>query len=129
MTDVIRKSLTDQLSQALPSNWKIYPFVPSLDQVPPRQVVGILNLKSVTKLPAAPNSHREAHYIFSVIVPSTDPEKREDNLDDALIDFLGAVDDLPSLYWDSAERGVYQSGYVGFDIGLSHPYINEPEGA
>lgn len=61
------------------------------------------------------------HYVrvdFSLwlLVGTEDPEKAADQLDDALMDVLGALQQIDSLTWSNAEHGTYKQQWNGYKL-------------
>lgn len=120
----VRHYLIDQLKPLLPRAWKLYPYSTTPDAF--TKPIVTLTLDSITKDPAAPNSHRIAAFVVGVLEPKVDAATREDSLDDSLIDLLTAIETIPSVIWQKAERVVAPNQTnVGYDITINFHYQKE----
>lgn len=86
------------IKPTLPKTWKF--SATGLRDVP-QQVSVELIMRRIERLAEAPQGYRQVTYSLNVILPGNS----EDALDDALIDVLNAIDDVPNLKWEGAERG------------------------
>jgi hypothetical protein len=51
-----------------------------------------------------------------LLVGTEDPEKAMDQLDDALMDVIGALQQIGSLTWSNAEHGTYKNVWTGYKL-------------
>lgn len=123
-----RQSVINRLKPLLPRKWKLLPYGTNLDTL--SVTVVMLTIQSITRTPAAPQSHRTYAATLSIFQPSTDPERLNDPLDDDLIDLLNAIDELEDVKWTKAERvlGNNDSNY-GFDITIEVVYGKDTSNA
>ena len=119
----IRHALIEGLTPLLPSTWTLYPGYAQPDVVEVPTVW--MSLQKVERNPGNPMGHRLAFFILTVVTPEEHPDLWEDSVDDDLLDFLAAIDQLENVAWTQAERGKTPAGY-GFEVTLTVPYAIEP---
>jgi hypothetical protein len=121
----IRQYLVDQLKPLLPSKWRWYAYIANPDVL--STPVAILQLQTITRTPEAPLSGHTVAFTLTIVEPKTDPAKREDPLDESLIELVYAIDTIPNVKWTRAERAMFQDTYLAFDITLEVVTSKETE--
>ena len=106
----IRDWVIDQVKPLLPRGWRLIPYSTNLDVL--STPVVMLKLQSIARTPEAPNASRTAEFVLTIIEPKTDPQAREDALDDNLLALIYAIDKLPSLKWTKATRALFADNYL-----------------
>lgn len=100
-----RSNVADALKPLLPKTWKLVHSRRNIDTLTvPTAIVWLDGFKP---LPAAPQTKRIARGLITLVDPTTDPEKGEDNLDDEVERLTAAIDDLrPTIpiRWTDARR-------------------------
>lgn len=117
MTETLRAQLAAHLRPLLPKAWKIIPYQDSLDTL--STVVVMLSQKTIEHSPALPNGAHLVTFTVTVIDPSQDPKVSEDRLDDEVHALLYALDQLPALAWDRAEKVQFSDTHTAWDISLT----------
>jgi len=113
--------LEAQLKPVLPKTWKLIPYEREMDSL--SAVTVMFSMKSISRFPQAPKTHRLVEYVLKVIEPRIDPDKVNDLLDKELADLLDAIDEIQNLTWETAERGLANDrANHAFEITLTFPY-------
>lgn len=127
MADInFRQHVLGLIKPTLPVKWKFSPTA-LIDE--PKQTSVELMLQRIELDPefkGVNNSHRLATYTLNIVTPGLS----DDVLDDALIDVLSALDDVPNLRWTGAERGTWglipgEPSNPCYTISLTYPFIKE----
>ena len=99
----IRSQLADALQPLLPSNMRIIYVPRSLDGVETKRPVLMMYRNVLSKAPNAQGQYLHTlslHIISSLI----DPNRAEDDLDEALDAVIAAIDTLSWVNWKTADR-------------------------
>lgn len=118
----MREYILDIIKPLLPRKWRYISTTTTLDAVD--AVTVQLILERVDKVPETPfnKTLMQVTYDLTIIDPSTNPDNREQSLDDELIELLGALDAVPNLTWSGAERQIINpssaNAYLGYSISI-----------
>jgi hypothetical protein len=120
-------SARTELAQLLADTLPLFDVVPvykvpdNLDSVASGGKVAQLILWRDTLTPGPTLRTRSHAFVVWLIVPGTDPETVDDELDEQLGVFLNMLDDgpLPRVGWTTAERGVLAESYPGYRVTLA----------
>lgn len=133
MTDM-RNYIVDTIKPLLPRKWRYVATTGTLDKLD--AVTVQLILQSVSKVPEAPFAKhlQQITYELNVFDPSTNPDSREQSLDDELIELLAAIEAVENLTWTTADRILDASGqaqqYLGYSINIQTiNSVDDAEGA
>jgi len=118
-----RKYLQDVLAVILPETWDIYPYFGDVTPEAGRTQVQLI-LTSVDRHEQAPLSHHNVNFTVRLLSGQTDPERREDELEDNLDEILYAIQvaakSLGTITWNSAVKGVTEDrSRMMYDIEVS----------
>lgn len=113
----LREYVRDELKKHVPAKWRIIPVQRIPDQI--TDVTVIIKHTRIERLKAAPLGKLENSLVVTIVTPHADIERAEDELDDAVIDLLGALDGHPGLGWSSAEKVSVDEVYLGWDINMT----------
>src|SRR4051812_24107006 len=79
------------IESVLPDGWKFTAYEP-LEDIP--DVTGVtMKIRSVRRLPAAPNAKFQVDWVLTITSPYTSRESADPQLFDDLIEFLTALDE------------------------------------
>lgn len=106
-----RTQLAAALKPLLPKAWKIIPYADQVDDQ--NTIVVILNQTRIAPNPAAPIASHVVTCEALIVSPERDPAKAETALDDAVDDFLFALDAIDSVLWADAEKVGFGSDSQG----------------
>lgn len=112
-----RQYLADTVKPLLPARWKVVPFQVDLDVLQAPTVV--ISTKSFVPTPTAPRSSLTHTFTVTVLDPATDNKGAEEALEAEVMELVYALEQLDSLVWESAERVMWNSKYMGWDIQLT----------
>lgn len=98
----VRNDLVQLLTPLLPNTWKIVPTNQNLDVL--SQTVVQLKQQSMRPLPAAPTARLEVTYVATVISRHTDIVRAERDLDESVLKFIIALDQLQDVLWSDATK-------------------------
>jgi hypothetical protein len=118
-----RKKLAEELTEALPDTWRIIPEQRNVD--PQNRTVVVVKQRTLVKNPAAPNASRLVGFTLTLISRYVDTEKAEDDLDVTLPVLLAAIDGIPNLRWDEAEKVAIDDTRLGYDVTVQAPTKKE----
>lgn len=107
-----RKTLHDAIGPHLPG-YKLIPNQRGVD-VPDHRFVQI-SIREMRPSPTAAG-FIEVEFVVTVVTPLTTPQKAEDDLDDAVADLLRAIDQIEWADWQTAEKVVYGSRHLAYDV-------------
>lgn len=102
----VRSQLATALQPLLPANMRVIYVPRSLDGVETNRPVLMLYRNQLAK---APNAQGQYLNTLSLWIVSTliDPNRAEDDLDEALDAVIGAIDALSWVNWKTAERSTF----------------------
>jgi hypothetical protein len=113
----IRQWVADQLKPFVePRGWLFVRYSTSLSKL--SRPVAMLKLQALRRTPEAPGSGHTVEFVLTLIDPAIDPEKREDSLDENLIELVYALDTIPNVRWTNAQRVMFDDKNLAFDITL-----------
>lgn len=123
MADInFREHIIGLVKPLLPKSWKLMPT--GLNDAPQQMTVELF-LQKIERLPDSPQGYRLATYTLNIIAPGPS----DDAIDDAVIDLVNAIDDVPNLQWEGAERGLWPvngpTTYPCYTLTLTYPFIKE----
>lgn len=110
----VRAQLLEVVKPTLPKAWKIVPFQTNLDTIDTPTVM--FKIKTIERLPAAPQSSHLVTFTLTVIEPKDSGEKAEDSVEDDLDKVVFALDAAPSIRRATATRVVYNDRNPAYDI-------------
>ena len=110
----IRDTLVTEIQKVVGPKVQVIPYQDNTD-LPSRLTVMFKQL-SLAPLPASPRSAYQVNYVLTVVSPATDPKKAEAELDDFVPSLLGDLDGLDWFAWSSAEKVLFQSQNIAYDI-------------
>lgn len=120
-----REQLLAQLRPLLPDGWQVVPSQRNYDDT--QGVVVQLKLQSVARFPAAPIGGYLTSWVLTITTGQQDVERAEGDLDDALLEFLAALDAVNRSLWTSAVA-VADGNRLGYDVALTIQTTKDPEG-
>jgi hypothetical protein len=114
----IRNYVIDEITKKLPKAWNFIPYQSNFDELGAKHPVILLKLQGFKRSPAAPTGLNVAEYVLTIVVPGTDPEPVENDLDDKIIDLVHAIEGIKNLTWTEAKRVTVGATNQGYDITL-----------
>ncbi|WP_313539835.1 hypothetical protein [Leifsonia aquatica] len=118
--DTVRAALDTTLRPVLPDSWRTVPHLSAAAKllVPGvyMEFTGISNQHGGQTLPPG---LAFCDFDLSVVVPSTDDEKGEDDVDAAVVDLIAAMDAAESVAWDSAKKERLEDGRLLWKLTLA----------
>jgi hypothetical protein len=111
-----REQLVAQLAPLLPKSWKLIPSTRNFDET--SGVVVQLKLQTVSKFSPAPMSGYATAWVLTVTTGIQNVEEAENQLDDDLLEFLAALDEIDRSLWTLAAFVVDENRF-GYDVTLS----------
>lgn len=81
----------------LPEGWKFTPYEPLTEL--PDVTSATLKLRTVSRLPAAPQGSYQVEWVLTVTSPYPSRERADQQLADDLLDLLTNLDTEPGLSW------------------------------
>lgn len=112
MATIIRDVVLDQLRPHIPRGrrgWALIETQRTVDKIV--KTTAVLRQERIERDPAAPAVARRAFFTLLVASPLEDPGPAEHALDDAVVDLLGALDDIPGLTWTTCTKGIWADEY------------------
>lgn len=111
-----RELLEQHLTPLLPSDWAVLPYQANLSTID--RVVVVLKHNKITKLPEAPMGTLANEFTVTVASPKTDMKLAEEDLDDAVLAVVTALDASLVLDWSEATKVKIsdKTPYIGWDI-------------
>lgn len=110
-----RKVLAAAIKPVLPRGWLLEASGRPLPNVPTTTVK--LQQLAVRKLPQAPGARHEIDIRATITAPGEDTKITEDKLDDDLLTFLSALDDL-HVKWGECTKVIAESR-LGYDVTIT----------
>ncbi len=110
----VRDSLVEAVTTAAGPKVNVIPYQDNLDNLD--RVTVMFKQGSIEALVEAPRSAYKVNYVLTVVSPATDPKVAEAELDDVVIQLLGDLDDLDWFAWSSADKVLFQSSNLAYDI-------------
>ena len=123
LANTVRSDLDALLAPKLPAGWKIIPHQTVPETL--HTITVVLKHYKLEKLPEAPQRHLTNYFTLTVASPLTTVAKAEDDLDDAVLELVTAIDTLASVDWTEATKVLVNDSYIGWDISLT--VITQPE--
>jgi hypothetical protein len=113
-----RKVFGTELKKLLPRKTKVVPEPKQLDELEAGHPVVMIVQTGIRHAPNAIGAYLCAMAVWVIEPKRIDPE---DDLDDTLSEVITALDQLPFVNWDEAERSVYggdgeSSGFPAYRI-------------
>lgn len=115
MSDSVRAYVTGELD--LPEEWLVIPEQRFPETISKTTVV--LQHTRIERLPEAPMGSLRHTITLSVLDPHTDIATAENDLDDALVTLISAIDSHSSISWSSAEKTMHEARYAGWNLTLN----------
>ncbi len=109
----LRRTLADALAAALPA-YRVMGYATELDAVTRPTV--LLWVSLIEPFETFGLDYLKVTFELWVVIGSQDPERANDDADDALTDVLTALQPLDYVDWTSAERGVLFDAHHGYRI-------------
>lgn len=119
----IRDQITALISTAL-DGYRIIPAQRTVDQLAERTC--ILAQGDIEPGPS-PAGLLTVHYTATVISPLTDMEAAERDLDDAVIETITALDELPGVIFERATKVIWKERNLAYDITFTITTQHEQE--
>lgn len=91
------QTVADAIESLLPEGWNFTPFEPIAEL--PDVTSLTLKIRTVSRLPAAPQGAYQVEWVLTVTSPYPSRERADKELADDLLDFLNALDTTPGLSW------------------------------
>ena len=108
----------------MPTTWRILPYTVALDPIGNTPTV-LLHLDTARPHPAAPLTVLDVSYKLTLIEPKVDPIKRDQALDNKLIQLIEGINATPGLVFESVQSALYSgtgdSQYIAYEITLTAP--------
>lgn len=119
-----RTELADALRAELPESWDVRPSFDPPDELEPDRPCLMLWRDELTPGPTlGTRTHNMAAWL---LVPMTDPELLDDELDAAVLQLVTRVDEMSTVDWTKATRGTLQDSFAGYRVELRF-YTNKEE--
>lgn len=119
-----RQQVVDAIKPVLPKNWKVVPYMTTLDTI--TETVVMIHATRVERFAQAPQGTYTIQFEATVLDPSKDPARVWESLDDEVLEAIAALDTIDSLDWTGAEP-VAISNLFGWNISFSVPYQHSEE--
>lgn len=110
----VRDDLVGAVEEAVPASWRVIPYQDSLDITD--TVTVMFKQLSIQPLPAAPRSAYRVNYVLTLVPAAMDPANAEADLDAAVVQLLAALNPLDWFAWEQANKVLFQSTYMAYDI-------------
>jgi len=110
----IRTDLVDKVTAVAGRTANVIPYQDSTDVLD--KVTIMVKLLSIAPLAEAPRGAYRIGYVLTVVSPATDAQKAEAELDDYVVSLLGDLDGLDWFAWDSADKVLFQSTNLAYDV-------------
>ena len=121
MLDALTGALVDDLRAVLPDGWKVRDAAEqharALGVVLYYEQGDIITTIGNTPVPV---NHIGVEYTLTLAAPEEDPLKGRQRVTSALLHLLPALDAMPFLVWDSAERIILNTGENCYRLGTVH---------
>lgn len=117
--DTVRQQVMDHLLPLIPDTWTVLPYHATIDRID--RTVVVLKHTKINKLAEAPMGWLSNEFVVTVVDPVSDPKTAENNLDEAVLALVTALDSHLQLNWTQAEKVLVNEtlGYKGWDITLT----------
>ncbi|GMM94756.1 hypothetical protein [Microbacterium sp. MTN4-26] len=116
----VRKTLRDTIKPLLPQRWRI---VPSLEATKTLTVPAVYFVFGSVSPEAdgqrLPPGHVFCDFDLVLVVPQKDTEKAEEAVDEALLDLILALEWLPDVAWNTAEKIRLETGQIVWRVQVS----------
>lgn len=117
MSDSVRTWLDTNLAPLFPEGWRWVPYQRNTDSLD--AVTVQWKQSRILPLSEAPMGVLRVEGTVTVMSPRTDVERAEEELDEAIVDLLAAIDALAGLAWTEATKVVVNDGgNFGWDISV-----------
>lgn len=117
--DTIRTQLLAHLQPLLPEEWTVLPYQANVSTID--RIVVVLKHNKISKDPDSPMGTVINEFIVTVVSPVSDIKTAEEQLDDAVLELITALDSHLQLNWTEAQKVLVseKAGYIGWDITLT----------
>lgn len=122
--DELLNALKPRLKSRMPRKWQLKETQRTTDTFTVPTV--ILRQVRIEREPTQPKRARRAYFELVVASELEDTGAAESQLDDLIIDVLGAIDDVPGLLvWTTCTKGVWSDEYPApcYVIEMWTPYL------
>lgn len=116
----VRNDLTSALAGLLPDTWRLVGYADLPDAL--TRPTACLWQDTFTRLDGFTDSYSVDIQIW-ILTKFQGVQKAEDDLDDLLEEFLPALHQVPFIEFDSAQRGVLDMAFHGYNITAHIPRI------
>lgn len=115
--ETVREWLTANLKPLLPTGWKWLDSERAVDVT--AAVTVQWKQRRIAPLPEAPLSHLGVEGILAVSSPRVDIERAEDDLDDAVLELVAAIQSLQGIRFTEATKVAADEQRLGYDLSLT----------
>lgn len=112
-----RAYLDEVFAPLLPEEWKWIPYQRNLDAL--ESVTVVWKQSTLSRLREAPIGTVLVEGTITILSPHQDVERAEEDLDEAVLDLVLAIDSLPALAWSGATKVSLNDTFFGYDLTVS----------
>jgi hypothetical protein len=112
----LAQNLAELLKPMLPGTYRFVASERNVDTLSAPTV--IVRLRSIEPAPNISAGSNLLNFLVTIAVPTSDLDKTEEALEDAVFGLLAALDDLPAFLWSGAEKRTYDQS-LSWDINVT----------